>query len=233
MGGLVLHGYPVSNWFNCARAAMIELGLGSDFTVTRAASDDGFLANSAMGKIPWLETGRGGLAETVAILEYLEETAGPLLMPTDAFERARVRQVFNIVQVYVELPMRSLYPAVFMGEQVGPDAAGAAFAMTERAMRALDQLCACDPFLCGNTLTIADLAAFYVFELADRVCFHFRRDGLLSRSIAFKRWRQVMQGRESTMIVLADFAPAFAQYRAAKGAAFDEEAYQTQRKADA
>jgi len=229
----VLHGYPVSNWFNCARAAMIELGLGADYVATRAAGDDGFLANSAMGKIPWLDTGRGGLAETVAILEYLEETFGPLLLPDDVFERARVRQLFNIVQLYIELPMRALYPAVFMGEAVDPDAATAAFAMTDRAMRALDRLCLCEPFLTGSALTMADLAAFHVFELANRVCCHLGRDGLLDSQPGFGRWLHAMQGRESTMIVLADFAPAFAEYRAARGAAFDEEAYQAQRKVHA
>lgn len=229
----VLHGYPVSNWFNCARAAMIELGLGGAYVATRSASDDGFLANSAMGKIPWLDTGRGGLAETVAILEYLEETAGPLLMPTDVFERARVRQVFNILQLYVELPMRSLYPAVFMGGAVERAAVDSAFAVTDRAMRALDELCVCDPFLLGKALTLADLAAFYVFELADRVWFHLGGDGLLTRRPDFGRWIQAMQDRESTATVLADFAPAFAEYRAAKGAAFDEKAYLIQRKVDA
>lgn len=230
----VLHGYPVSNWFNCARAAMIEKGLGSGYAVCRAASNPEFLASSAMGKIPWLETGRGGIAETVAIIEYIEETAdGPRLMPADAFERARVRQIFNIVQVYIELPMRSLYPAVFMGGDADHATANEVFMMTERAMRALEELCTCDPFLRGETLTLADLAAFYVFELADRVCFHLRGDGLLDEHPRFRRWEQTMRNRESTAIVLADFAPAFAEYRAAKGARFDEDAYLIRRKVNA
>jgi len=230
----VLHGYPVSNWFNCTRAAMIEKGLGAEFVDCRASSDPGFLANSAMGKIPWLETGRGGIAETVAIMEYLEETAaGPRLMPSDSFERARVRQVFNIVQVYVELPMRSLYPAVFMGETPDKAVAEATFGMTSRAMRALDELCSGEPFLRGTALTLADLAAFYTFELADRVCFHLRGDRLLDGRSSFQRWDQAMRDRTSTKIVLADFASAFAEYRTAKGASFDEDAYLTKRKVNA
>lgn len=229
----VLHGYPVSNWFNCARAAMIELGLGSDYVVTRAAQDAGFLADSAMGKIPWLETGKGGLAETIAILEYLEDIAGPSLLPNEAFERARVRQVFNIVQLYIEVPMRSLYPCVFMGGEAETDTIDAAFTMTDRAMRALEALCVGDTFLLGGELTYADLAAFYVFELAERVCFHFGRESLLSGRPFFDRWASAMRKRESTAIVLADFAPAFAEYRAAKGSAFDEDAYSIQGNAHA
>src|SRR3546814_11435296 len=68
---LRLHGYPVSQYFNAARAALIEKGTDFQVIPTRAAQDDAFLAPSAMGKIPYLVTPHGSIAETVAILEYI------------------------------------------------------------------------------------------------------------------------------------------------------------------
>src|SRR3546814_8444654 len=50
---LRLHGYPVSQYFNAARAALIEKGTDFQVIPTRAAQDDAFLAHSAMGKIPY------------------------------------------------------------------------------------------------------------------------------------------------------------------------------------
>lgn len=225
----VLHGHSVSNWFNCARAAMIEKGMDGRFVPVSASAEPEFLEQSAMGKVPWLETARGGLAETVAILEFLEETVdGPALMPTGAFERGRVRQIVNIAQVYIEVPMRALYPCTFMGEDAALAPMDSSFETAGRAMRALDRLCEFAPFLHGNSLTLADLVAFYVFEVANRVAWHLRKESLFDGRPCFQQWDAVMRQRESTRVVLADFAPAFAEYRRAKGAAFDEAQYQSE-----
>src|SRR3546814_18343819 len=77
---LRLHGYAVSNYCNAAQAALLEKGARFEVVTTRAAKDEAFLAHSPMGKIPYLETPDGCLAETVAILEYLEDAIdGPAL----------------------------------------------------------------------------------------------------------------------------------------------------------
>src|SRR3546814_19949660 len=88
-------------------------------------------------KIPYRVTPNGSIAETVGILEYMEETSGCIpLYPADAFGRARARQVINIAQVYIEAPLRSLFPGVFMGGVNDPATIAAVRPLVERAMRA-------------------------------------------------------------------------------------------------
>ncbi|WP_182913961.1 glutathione S-transferase family protein [Sphingobium terrigena] len=220
---LVLHGHPVSNYFNAARAALIEKG--ADFTVvpTRAAQEDAFLAQSAMGKIPYLRTPHGCIAETVAILEYVEDTVpGVSLYPAGAFERARARQVINIVQVYVEASLRSLYPGVFMGGANAPEAIAAVRPVVDRAMRALSHLVTPAPFLMGGQLTHADLFTFHHFDLGERVMQFTYGTSLIDAVPGLRDWHATLAARPSIRTVLADFHPAFAAYLRDKGAAWHE-----------
>ncbi|CAN5409735.1 glutathione S-transferase [soil metagenome] len=222
-GILALHGYPVSNYFNTVHAALIEKG--ADFTVvpTRASQDDAFLAQSAMGKIPYLQTPDGCIAETVAILEYIEETVARVpLYPTHAFERARARQIINIIQIYVEAPLRSLFPGVFMGGENAPATVAAVRLVVDRAMRALGHLVTPQPFLMGAQLTHADLFAFYTFDVGERVMQFSYGASLLDTVGGLRDWYATMAMRRSSRTVLADFTPAFAAYLQDKAAAWHE-----------
>ncbi|WP_404477044.1 glutathione S-transferase family protein [Novosphingobium sp. BL-52-GroH] len=220
---LVLHGYPVSNYFNAARAALMEAGVAFEIEATRASQEEAFLGRSAMGKIPYLETPQGSIAETVAILEYIEDAGGGRpLYPADPFERARARQVVNIVQVYVETPLRSLFPGVFMGGANGAEALGAARPVVERAMRALARLVEPRPFLLGDQLTHADVFAFYTFDIGERVMRFAYDASLLDMVDGLRGWDAMMRTRASTRAVLADFSSAFGAYLRDKGAAWRE-----------
>jgi glutathione S-transferase len=73
MTKLRLLGYPVSNYVNIVRAALLEKGLPFEFVATRSSQDAAFRELSPLGKIPVLDTGEGSLTETVAILDYLDD----------------------------------------------------------------------------------------------------------------------------------------------------------------
>ena len=67
-----------------------------------------------MGEIPCIETAAGFLAETHPILDYLEEThPQPALLPTDPFARAKVRELTQALELYVELVARRGIFALF------------------------------------------------------------------------------------------------------------------------
>lgn len=222
---LRLHGYPVSNWFNCVRAAMIEKGLSGHFEQSFASQEVTFLASSPMGKIPWAETDDGPIAETVAILDYLDEVVPrPSLRPTDPYRRAKMREALSIIQLYLEAPIRELYPQVFMNRSGCCDPL-AVQAMADRALRALQQMGSFRPYYFGAGLSHVDLALFYTLELGERVAFRLFDKPLLAGRPRMEAWRHSMRERESTAIVLADFAPAFADYLSAKGANWNENAY--------
>ena len=218
---LRLHGYPVSNYFNIARAALIEKGAVFEIVTARARQDEDFLAMNPMGKIPFLETPRGCLAETVAILEFVEEAVdGPRLWPEDPFVRARGRQIVNVVQLYVEAQIRSLFPGVFFGGVNSAATIESARAMLDRSTAALNRLSTPGPYLLGGSLSLADIFAFYCLDIADRVTRFVYGRPILDEIEGFDEWFGLMSERKSSRIVLEDFESTFALYLVEKGAAY-------------
>lgn len=217
---LRLHGYAVSNYFNIAHAALLEKGTHFDVVSTRASQDETFLAVSPMGKIPVLETPQGWLAETVAIIEYLEDSLdGPPLRAADAFRRGRERQLINVVQLYIEVPLRSLFAGVFMGGSNSPQSIAAARITLDRAIGAMRRLIDPRPFLMGEHLSHADLFAFYCLDIAERVS-RFVYDRSILAELGLQRWALNMARRDSTRQVLREFDEVFAPYLAARNAAY-------------
>lgn len=217
---LRLHGYAVSNYFNIAHAALLETGLDFELVTTRASQQAQFLAVSPMGKIPVLETPHGWIAETVAILGYLEDILSvPTLHAADPFRRARERQVINVVQLYVEAPVRALFPGVFMGGSNSAPTIEATRIGLDRATLALRHLVAPQPFLMGSRLSYADLFAFYCLDIAERVSGFVYGRSLLAE-LGLQPWFAHMAERDSTQTVLALFEDVFGRYLSEKNAAY-------------
>lgn len=213
MTTLRLLGYPVSNYVNICRAALIEKQIDFAFVPTRSSQEPGFLALSPMGKIPVLETPDGSLSETVAILEYLDDAyPAHSLRPTLPFERARSRQVINIIQMYVEAQVRLLFPGVFLGGQNSPAVVAGVEAMLGRAVQALGRILAPAPFLFGEGPGQADLFAYYNLDIADRVTRFVYNRSIAEEIGGLGDWSARMQDLSSTHIVMGDFEPAFESY---------------------
>lgn len=223
-GALRLHGYPVSNYFNVARAALLEKGLPHEIVIARAGQDEAFLTKNPMGKIPVLESPDGWIGETVAILEYVEDRFPDVpLRPAALGPRAQGRQIINIVQMYVEATSRTLFPGVFGGAENAPQAVAAARIMLDRSTAALRRLMAPDPFLFGRTPSTPDLFAFYNLDIADRVT-RFVYGRSIHEEIGVVDWHERMLGRTSSHIVLADFKRYFAKYLIDHGASYRADA---------
>src|SRR5262245_20232855 len=116
---LQLHGFPLSNYFNMVKAALLEKGIEFEHVPTRPSQDAQYLAKSPMGKVPCIGTEQGFLSETQVICQYLEELQPePALLPRSAFERAKVRELMHELELYIELPARTCYGQVFFNTQV-------------------------------------------------------------------------------------------------------------------
>lgn len=84
-----------------------------------------FKAVNPQGMVPVLEVEEGGvvhrLAQSLAILEYLEEThPTPPLLPADRFLRARARQLAEIVNSSIQ-PLHNLLVLRKVSEELGGD----------------------------------------------------------------------------------------------------------------
>lgn len=167
---LTLHGFAYSNYYNIVKHALLEKGVpfGENTIYT---TDPELRAISPAAKVPAITTESGAhLSETTAILEYLEEAypEHPLL-PEDPIARAKVRQVIKILELYVELSARRLLGVALMGVEPNPETVSEVKATLERGIAALNDLCSPDPYLCGDTLTLADIYCRYAMAIPQLV----------------------------------------------------------------
>lgn len=70
---LKLRGFPVSNYYNKVKLALLEKGV--TFAEEQVnTGQEAMAAGSPAGKVSFLKTPQGVLCESQAIVEYLEET---------------------------------------------------------------------------------------------------------------------------------------------------------------
>jgi len=167
---LILHGFAYSNYYNIVKHALLEKGVSfSENTVY--TTDPQLRTISPAAKVPAITTESGEhLSETTAILEYLEEAypEHPLL-PQDSIARAKVRQVIKILELYIELSARRLLGFALMGGEPNADTVTEVKAALERGIAALNDICKPSPYLCGDTLTLADIYCRYAMAIPQLV----------------------------------------------------------------
>ena len=159
MSRLRLHGFAASNYYNKVKLALIEKQVPFEEVLQWADGSAALLAASPLGKIPYLETERGFISESQAIDEYLEAAhrAHPLL-PADAFEAAKVREIIAFAELYLEWEARRTYGWAFFGCAPDDIVNRQVAARLEKAVPALMTLMHLAPFATGSTLTLADCA---------------------------------------------------------------------------
>lgn len=159
---LRLCGYPISNYFNKVRIAMLEKRLEFELDPTcRPSQKEDVLARTPMGKVPFLELDGATLAESQVICEYLEDAFPQRpLYPRDPLERARVRELIAFLELHVELVARRLYGQVFFGQPADEALKQAVEKDLAKGLRALRTRVKFAPFIGGSELTLADCAAF-------------------------------------------------------------------------
>jgi len=163
---LKLYGFPVSDYYNMVKAALLEKGFQFEEVMVRPGADPNFLAKSPMGKIPCLEVAEGCITETNVILEFIEDISSDLpLLPADSFRRAKVRELMKSTELYLELVARQLFGAVFFGAPLDDQTKQAVSAQLDKGVAALNQLLQFKPYAAGAELTHADLMLYYTVTL--------------------------------------------------------------------
>lgn len=116
------------------------------------------------GRVPTLAQDGFVLFETRAITAYVDETfEGPSLQPTDRLGRARMAQIISVLNLDAYWPLiRQVYAhrifRPWLGEPADEREVTAGLARAAPVLAALDGLTdPFDPFLVGDTLSLADL----------------------------------------------------------------------------
>ena len=126
---LILHGYWRSSSSWRVRIALNWKGLDYAQLPVHLVADGGqqhgpaHRAVNPMREVPVLSIDRQPLAQSIAILEYLEETCpDPPLLPRDPLGRARVRQMTEIINSGIQ-PVQNLRVLQRLGREFGLDPA--------------------------------------------------------------------------------------------------------------
>lgn len=157
---LKLGGFAVSNYYNKVKVALLEKGIPFEEAFCMTSQDEAYLKRSPMGKVPYLEIDGQFLCESQVICEYLEDRyPDKPLYPKHALERARVRELIGIMELYLDMVARRVYAQAFFGGTVSDEIKRQVEQDLAKGVRAFKQLAKFSPFVAGANLSYADCAA--------------------------------------------------------------------------
>ncbi|TGK60133.1 glutathione S-transferase family protein [Leptospira wolffii] len=162
-----LYGYPISNYTNKVKLALLEKGLEFEDIRTPFSQEEEFLKKSPMGKIPYLEVDGVHLFESQAILEFLDQAYPDTkrLIPSDPLEAALVRSIIVFIENYIDIPARRIYTLLVAGDPVPPETVESVKKSLERGAKALSRIVKFDPYIAGKNFTAADCSAYATFPI--------------------------------------------------------------------
>lgn len=188
-----LYGFPVSNYYNMVKLALLHKGLAFEEVIMRPSQEQDYLSKSPMGKIPCLETSDGFISETNVILDFLDEAyPDKALLPKEPFARAKVRELSKSIELYVELVARQLYRGVFFGEKLSEELKIKVRPELEKGVVALQRLLRFGPYAAGAQLTQADLVLYYTANLAGMAAKRVYGIDLAAEVDGLRDWQQMM-----------------------------------------
>lgn len=190
---ITLHGFAASNYYNIVKHALLYKGISFQENLMFAGSDE-LLTVSPVGKVPAITTPDGqNISESSVICDFIEETYPDVpLYPTDAGERAVVRQIMKISELYFELPSRRLIPYVFSGATVPNALKAEVRQVLERGIGALNRLCQFSPWIAGEQFTMADIYVHYVNLIVNTFASSQLEWDVLAQIPGMKEWNDAM-----------------------------------------
>jgi glutathione S-transferase len=204
---LQLCGIPLSNYYNKVKFVLLEHDIPFEESACGLpVSDPALLAASPLGKIPFLKTEEGALFESQVIVEYLAARyPDKAIFPPAPFAAAKVRELIQTLELYLEWTARELYAEAFFGGKVGD---GTKAHVQKRLLRSIDafkRMTQFSPYVSGESFSLADIAASVhlpVIGMATKAI--FGRDFLLDAGIDWKAHAKKIGERPAAQRVAAD-----------------------------
>jgi glutathione S-transferase len=204
---ITLCGFPISNYYNKVKLALLEKNIPfTEETVMTKSTDPAVLAASPLAKVPFIRTPQGGLCESQAIMEYIEAAyPSPALLPADPYAAAKVRELIIFMELHLELVVRDLYPQAFFGGTVSDGTKARVRTQLDKNISAFKQLAQFAPFVAGSTFTQADCSAYAslpALGMATKAV--YGEDLLTAAGIDYKPYLKLLGERPSVQKVAAD-----------------------------
>jgi glutathione S-transferase len=167
---LVLHGFSSSNYHNVVKLALLEKGVPFEEAIVYSGAGERYrpeyLTQSPLGKVPCLQTAEGFISESRCIIDYLERAypATPLY-PSSAFGIAKLLELTQIIDLYLELTVRRVLPNYFTRKPPPDSIADDVRNTLNKGAKAVEKLANFEQFLLGDRLSAADVAAAIHFPM--------------------------------------------------------------------
>ncbi len=208
-GGLTmitLCGFGVSNYYNKLKLILLEKQIPFCERLVYPWERDSFIDQSPLGKIPFIETDNGGLSESQAILEYLEERYPAIpLYPEELFARAKCREIIQHLEFNAEWVVRRLYKECFFGGSVSEETKQEAKVRLTAGLQALAKLAKFSPYVCGSEFTAADCIAYVHFTMiSEATLIIYEQDMLADLIPEASTYMQQMNRRPHFQTVMKD-----------------------------
>ena len=202
---IILHGFAASNYYNLVKHLLLYKELPFQENLIYAGSDE-LLTISPAGKVPIITTPDGlHISESSVICDFIEETypTNPLY-PKNAGERAVIRQIMKIAELYFELPSRRLIPYAFSGTTAPESVTTEVRQVLNRGITALSRLSQFSPWIAGEQLTMADIYVYYVNTIVSTFGASQLDWDILAEVPGMKEWNDSMSQSAIAQNVEAD-----------------------------
>jgi glutathione S-transferase len=218
---LKLYGFDVSNYYNMIKLAMAIKGIEYEAVITYPNQTPEYLTICPTGKVPALATADGVLIETNVILEYLDELSpeNPLILGS-AYERARIRELMKIVELYIELPARRCHTEAFWGVPVHEQTKAEVKRALLSGIQALSRAASFSPYLAGDKMTAADIFFLYSMGLASAVAKKLFEIDLFAEAPGAKELFAMLNAMPEVRAIAKDQAAAQPDFNAYLAKAF-------------
>lgn len=210
---IILCGFAASNYYNKVKLALLEKAIPFTEELAIPSQQPAFVEDSPRGKVPFVRIGAATVCESQAIVEYLEDAYPAIpLYPVDPLQRARCRELIQILELHVELIARRLYPAALFGLPLDDKLKDQAAEELESGITALKQRVRFAPFIAGDHFTYADCAAAFHLPLIALALRKIYGDDRLAGIPGIPEYLALMYARPHVAAVEAkrqEFAPQF------------------------
>jgi glutathione S-transferase len=213
---IILCGFGVSNYYNKLKLILLEKAIPFEERLVYPWQRETFQHASPMGKIPFIETEQGGLSESQAVLEYLEERyPDHPLYPRDLFQRAKCRELIQHLELNSEWVARRLYKESFFGGSVSEETKREAKERLAVGLNAVASLSSFSPFILGSSFTAADCVAYVHFFMINQTTLKcYGKDMLEQFFPRLTAYTRLMDSRPHVKRTMADRELALAAFLA-------------------